>query len=31
MIGFSIDKLSNIVDLIPAGVFKTEPELTLMQ
>jgi putative nucleotidyltransferase with HDIG domain len=31
MIGFSIDKLSNIVDLIPEGVFKSKPELTLMQ
>ena len=28
-IGYSIDKFSNIVDLIPSGVFKSEPELAL--
>ena len=30
-IGCSIEKFSEIVDLIPAGVFKSEPELALMQ
>jgi len=30
-IGFSIEKFPDIVDLIPAGVFKSEPELALMQ
>ena len=30
-IGFSIEKFSHIVDLIPAGVFKPEPELALTQ
>ena len=30
-IGFSIEEFSNIVDLIPTGVFKSEPELALMQ
>ncbi len=30
-IGFSIEKFSDIVDLIPAGVFKSEPELVLTQ
>jgi putative nucleotidyltransferase with HDIG domain len=30
-IGFSMDKFSDIVDLIPAGVFKSGPELALMQ
>ena len=28
-IGFSTEKFSDIVDLIPAGVFKSEPELAL--
>jgi putative nucleotidyltransferase with HDIG domain len=30
-IGFSIEKFSDIVDLIPAGVFNPEPELALAQ
>jgi putative nucleotidyltransferase with HDIG domain len=30
-IGFSIEKFSDIVDLIPAGVFKPEPGLALAQ
>jgi putative nucleotidyltransferase with HDIG domain len=30
-IGFSIEKFSDIVDLIPAGVFKSEPEPALTQ
>ena len=30
-IGFSIEKFPDIVDLIPAGVFKSEPELMLTQ
>jgi HD-like signal output (HDOD) protein len=30
-IGFSNEKFSDIVDMIPAGVFKSEPELTLRQ
>ena len=31
IIGFSIEKFSDIVDLIPAGVFKSEPEPALTQ
>ena len=30
-IGYSIEKFSHIVDLIPAGVFKSAPELALTQ
>jgi putative nucleotidyltransferase with HDIG domain len=30
-IGFSIEKFSDIVDLIPVGVFQSEPELALTQ
>jgi len=30
-IGLSIEKFSDIVDSIPAGVFKSEPELVLTQ
>lgn len=30
-IGFSNEKFSDIVDMIPAGVFKSEPELTFRQ
>jgi hypothetical protein len=30
-LGFSTEKFSDIVDLIPAGVFKPEPELALAQ
>ena len=30
-IGFSMEKFSDIVDLIPVGVFKSEPALALMQ